>query len=210
MSDSRMIRVYKEPISSTITRSLTRELLEEGRLRFRRILLLSEESFIYSITNPLRVNILRILAAKPLRASEIARVLGVHRALAHKHLIVLEENGWIKRSNGFYSLSSDVYLVYRVQLDERNTIKIEILDNKAAFVDHIYGLIIILDKNIIEPCGGCIHMETCDKKIYVLAKRMKISLESRTSPIDKIIALVNKYIRENIGRFSKSYMVLKR
>ncbi|MEM0043179.1 MAG: winged helix-turn-helix domain-containing protein [Sulfolobales archaeon] len=195
-----------------IEMSLTRKLIEE-ELKFKKIMLISEESFMASITNPIRVEILKLLVQKPLKVSEIAKILRVSRPLIYKHLAYLEESGWVEKHEKYYMISSELFLVYRAsQAPSGSGVYIEILSDKAAFIDHRRGLIVIIgDRGLKEICGGCVLMEICNRKIYVLAKRYKIDLGLDGVPVEKIIEFVNKYISSHAVKYlSKSYIVIRR
>lgn len=208
-----MDEVLRDQASVPIHVDSTRvvELLEES-LRSEKIVLLSEEVFLSLLSDKTRLRILNILARGPLKASEIARSLGITRTLVYKHLRALEEYGVVEKTGRFYRLSSTIFMAYRVSTPSEGPGVSIVLDDKIAFIDHRYGIFFILvDKSLVPLCRECLVYDSCDRDLTELARKYRVRIDRESLPAYKITDILVSYIRRNISRYlSGGYIVLRK
>jgi len=173
------------------------------------IVLIHEDNFNATVSNDQRLRVLTLLARGVTKASQIAESLGVIRTAVYRHLHFLEDHGWIIKQGEDYMLTSKIYLVYRVQ-SSREGISLEVLENKGAFIDEIYGLLVIVSGvDASERCMNCLLIDLCKSSIEPIARR----LEARESniPAIRIISSLSRMVKKNIElMMRRGFVILRR
>jgi len=173
------------------------------------IVLIHEDNFNATVSNDQRLRVLTLLARGVTRASQIAESLGVIRTAVYRHLHFLEDHGWIIKQGEDYLLTSKIYLVYRVRSSGEG-ISLEVLENKGAFIDEIYGLLVIVNGiDAGQRCMNCLLIDLCKSSIEPIARR----LEARESdiPAIRIISSLSRMVKKNIdAMMRKGFVVLKK
>ncbi len=173
------------------------------------IVLIHEENFNVTVSNDQRLTILSLLARGITRASQLAENIGVVRTAVYRHLHFLENHGWIVKQGEDYFLTSKIYLVYRVYSSSTGA-SLEVLENKGAFIDDSYGLLVIvngIDAN--SRCNNCLLIDLCRSSIEPIARRFDMG-ESEI-PAIKIISSLSRIVKLNIETMlRKGFVILRK
>jgi len=183
-------------------------ILEKGSL-IDNIVLIHEENFNATISNDQRLAILSLLAKGVTRASQLAENIGVVRTAVYRHLHFLENHGWIVKHGEDYLLTSKIYLVYRVYSSPAGA-SLEVLENKGAFIDDSYGLLVIVSGvDASKRCTSCLLIDLCRSSVDAISRRFDVS-ESEIPSI-RIISSLSKLVKMNIeSMLRKGFVVLKK
>jgi len=173
------------------------------------IVLIHEDNFNATVSNDQRLSVLTLLAKGVTKASQIAESLGVIRTAVYRHLHFLENHGWIIKQGEDYLLTSKIYLVYRVRSSSEG-ISLEVLENKGAFIDENYGLLVIVNGiDASQRCMNCLLIDLCKSSIEPIARRLEA--QESSIPAIRIISSLSKMVKRNIDlMMRKGFVVLKR
>lgn len=173
------------------------------------IVLIHEDNFNAAVSNDQRLGILTLLARGVTRASQMAESIGVIRTAVYRHLRYLEDHGWVVKHGEDYMLTSKIYLVYRIRSSEGG-ISIEVLEDKGAFIDEIYGLLVIVNGiDAGQRCMNCLLIDLCKSSIEPIARK----LEARETdvPAIRIISSLSRMVKKNMdSMMRKGFVILKR
>ncbi|MGC9148508.1 MAG: ArsR/SmtB family transcription factor [Sulfolobales archaeon] len=181
-------------------------------LKYKRMVMIPEESFIAIITNKYRVKILTLLSRGPLKASEIARALKSTRALVYKYLKDLESRGLVEKEGEYFKLSSAIYLVYKLSRSDEGIV-FEINRDRAIFIDERYGLIFVSQewKDLEAICSNCAIINLCAEEISSWAKRNKIDISLKKFPAQNIANVMSQYVYDRLEKYlEKGYIIIRR
>jgi DNA-binding HxlR family transcriptional regulator len=184
----------------------------KSSLKYKRLIMIPEESFMAIITNKYRVKILTLLSRGPLKASEIAKALKATRALVYKYLKDLESKGLVEKEGEYFKLSSAVYLVYRLRRGDKGIV-FEINRDRAIFIDEKYGLIFVSQegKDLEAICRNCAIVNLCTEEISSWAKKNKINISIEKFPAQNIVSVISQYIYDRLEKYlEKGYIVIRR
>ncbi|MFZ8822819.1 MAG: ArsR/SmtB family transcription factor [Desulfurococcales archaeon] len=173
------------------------------------IVLIHEDNFNATVSNDQRLSVLTLLARGVTKASQIAERLGVIRTAVYRHLHFLENHGWIVKHGEDYLLTSKIYLVYKVRSSNQG-ISLEVLENKGAFIDEIYGLLVIVNGiDASQRCMNCLLIDLCRSNIEPIARRLEV--EESNIPAIRIISSLSRMVKKNIDlMMRKGFVILKR
>lgn len=173
------------------------------------IVIIHEDNFNATVSNDQRLSILTLLARGITKASQIAESIGVIRTAVYRHLRYLEDHGWVVKHGEDYILTSRIYLVYRIH-SSGDKISIEVLEDKGAFIDEIYGLLVIVNGiDAEQKCMNCLLIDLCKSSIEPIARK----LEARKTdvPAIRIISSLSRMVKKNMdSMMKKGFVILKR
>ncbi len=176
---------------------------------FNNIVLIHEENFNATISNDQRLSILSLLAKGVTRASQLAENIGVIRTAVYRHLHFLENHGWVVKHGEDYLLTSKIYLVYRIYSSPEGA-SLEVLENKGAFIDDSYGLLVIVNGvDASSRCTNCLLIDLCRSSVETIARRLDVG--GSEIPAIRIISSLSKIVKMNIGTMlRKGFVILKK
>jgi biotin operon repressor len=197
------IRIGGEEISRGAPYLLRKSTLTDS------IVLIHEDNFNATVSNDQRLRVLTFLARGITRASQIAEKMGIIRTAVYRHLHFLEDHGWIIKHGENYLLTSKIYLVYRAHKSDQG-IFLEVLENKGAFIDEIYGLLAIVNGvDASQRCMNCLLIDLCRNNIEPIAR--KLEAQESNVPAIRIISSLSRMVKKNIDlMMRKGFVILKR
>ena len=130
------------------------------------------------------------------RFAKMIRRTGVQRGKLSRHLRRLLNSGWIIKNGNRYLLSGRIYVVYEVQ-DVNGQIMLSLLTNKGAFVDPIYGLLVINGEPLNNYCSTCPLRQACVSSVKSLARKYGVELRGG-EPSEAYVELFRELVRRDL------------
>ncbi|WP_069807534.1 winged helix-turn-helix domain-containing protein [Vulcanisaeta thermophila] len=167
--------------------------MELLRINTKSVVILPVESFNTLVSNDIRLKIMNLLSRGPMTVTTIAHELGMLKGVAHRHVKILKDNGWVRilteeevRALGlnreanriYYAPSAIVFLSYRLE-DVGRTVRIVVPASYSAFVDLRGGKFILMMPSATTHCASqCPTHELCLDWVKRIAKQYHVVVDS--------------------------------
>lgn len=169
--------------------------------------LINHRMFMNAIASDVRYAIVSLIAKGVISANDIAEYLGISRTGIYRHLNILQKCGLLIHRDGKYFVASRMFLVYDVDLDNDNYIKIRVYPDKGGFVDEDLGFVLV--KGGLCRCDVCKTFEKCLKAVKNLAKKLEIKVRSE-NPLDAFVEIVREIVyRDVLSIIKNGYLIVK-
>ncbi len=162
------------------------------------------------ILDDINLNIILAIINGYDRFVQIMKKSGLQRGKLSRHLRRLLGTGWIIKSGNRYLPSGRIYVVYEVR-DINGQIMLTLSTSKGAFIDPIYGLLVINGEPLSNYCASCPLRQTCVNNVKSLARKYGVELRGG-EPSEAYVELFRELIRRDLIRKLRSgwRLIIKR
>jgi len=171
------------------------------------IRLINYRTFLGCILNDVRCSIMSLMAKGYTSALDIATALGFSRTAIYRHLHSLRKNGLVTYRNGRFYIAARFFLVYDVELDSEEGIKLKIYADKGGFADEDVGFVLVKGESC--RCDVCSIAERCLKAVKNLARKLEIKVRSEI-PLEAFAEIAREVAyRDVLGIIKSGYLIVK-